>query len=178
MPGPWLQPQIPALTSAAPPTARAKCRDQVLPCTTVKVRRESPSSTSTPPGVSLTLMTGRQCTRQWELIHPCWVQDVTEKKQHRNHYAFPCSNVTIRVILSYLKNTLTTPSEKYVWQYPLPSKTKENPDLLNWTLSCRSRLQQAAEQGSLVQECGWFMVSHILMCAIIHLVLVPMNISS
>lgn len=125
LPGHWLQPQIPAPTSAAPPTAGAKCRDQVLPCTKVKVRREIPSSTSTPPGVSLTLMTGRQCARQWEHFHHCWVPDVTEKQKHRNHYAFPCSNVTKRVILSYLKNKLTTPSQKCVWQYPLPSKAKE-----------------------------------------------------
>lgn len=81
---------------------------------------------------------------------------------------------------SYLENRWPTPpSQNRASQYLLPTENKEKSkaSLLD-LLHLGSRLHQSAEQGCLVLERGWFMVSHMLMCYIIHLVLVPMNISS
>lgn len=79
---------------------------------------------------------------------------------------------------SYLKNKLPTPLTKLCLAIPLAHYKEKSWFALLDLLNLGSSLHQFAEQGCLVLKHQWFMVSHVLMGYIIHLVLVFMNISS
>lgn len=79
---------------------------------------------------------------------------------------------------SYLKNKLPTPLTKLCLAIPLAHYKEKSWFALLDLLNLGSGLHQFAEQGCLVLKHQWFMVSHVLMGYIIHLVLVRMNISS
>lgn len=93
--------------------------------------------------------------------------------------AFLCSHVTPRVTSTFWKTFFLLPSQNRALQHISLAhyKWKSKLALLD-LLHLGCSVHQLAEQGCLVLQCEWFMVSHVLMCYIIHLVLVPMNISS
>lgn len=93
--------------------------------------------------------------------------------------AFPCSHVTPRVTSTFWKTRFLPPLQNCALQYiPLAHyKGKSQLALLD-LLHLGCSVHQFAEQGCLVLQSEWFMVSHVLMRYIIHVVLVPMNISS
>lgn len=79
---------------------------------------------------------------------------------------------------SHFKNMLPSPSQNSALQYLFVHYKEKSLFALLDLLNLGSSLHHFAEQGSLVLQREWCMVSHVLMCYIIHLVLVPMNISS
>lgn len=145
-----------------------------LPSIKVRLRGKLLASPAATPGFRLTSGCWRcQALGTVPLLLGTWRGWET---LHRGCPSLRSGNLVNR--FSYLKNKLPTPLTKLCLAIPLAHYKEKSWFALLDLLNLGSSLHQFAEQGCLVLKHQWFMVSHVLMGYIIHLVLVHMNISS